>query len=99
MGLNGGHPSKVLECLYRKAGSQLDSQFCPLPAGRRPSSLPGCSLKGADCRLHHHHPMDEDPWDRDSIPSPHVAGAEIQPGVLSGLGLNLGLSFHPNGRG
>lgn len=39
MGLNGGHPSKVLECLHRKAGNQQDSQFCLLPVGRRPSSL------------------------------------------------------------
>lgn len=37
--------------------------------------------------------------DRDSIPSPQATGAEIQPGILSGLGLNLGLSFHPKGRG
>lgn len=33
MGLSGGHPPKVLECMRLRAGKQLNSQFCPLPVG------------------------------------------------------------------
>lgn len=78
MDLNGGHPSRVLECMHLKAENQPDSQFCPCLQGSGPSSFPGCSLKGANYRLQ---------------PSPlHGTGTACQPGVLSGLGLDLSLS-------
>lgn len=84
MDLNRGHPSRVLECMYLSAGNQWDSQFCPRLQGSRPSSFPGCPLKGTDCRLqpslHGGKPYGQG----------YIRG--VKPGVLSGLGLNLGLS-------